>query len=156
MDKDTRTVKVDETTGQVTATIGCVAEILSYLEKHTAQLDDAVTDNAVRDGQIWANNSQLEHIVGAVMQVPASKFSKTVLLTKREEEVTRLVAAGLSNREVSEELGLSPHTVKNYLSHVFKQLGISNRTELVLYVLSQTKPPQAENNQISTAYKATA
>jgi DNA-binding NarL/FixJ family response regulator len=112
--------------------------------------------HAVRDGQIWANNRQLEHIVGAVMQVPASKFSKTVLLTKREEEVTRLVAAGLSNREVSEELGLSPHTVKNYLSHVFKQLGISNRTELVLYVLSQTKPPQAENNQISTAYKATA
>jgi DNA-binding NarL/FixJ family response regulator len=112
---------------------------------------------AVHNGQIWANNSQLEHIIGAVMQVPAPKFSKTMLLTKREEEVAHLVAAGLSNREVSEKLGLSQHTVKNYLSSVFKELGISNRTELLLYILSQTKPPKAENNQIpGVTYKVSA
>ncbi|MGA8213719.1 MAG: response regulator transcription factor [Candidatus Sulfotelmatobacter sp.] len=112
---------------------------------------------AVHDGQIWANNSQLEHVVGAVMHVPARKFSKTTRLTKREEEVARLVAAGLSNREVSEKLGLSQHTVKNYLSRVFEELGISNRTELFLYILSQTKPPEAENNQIpATTHKASA
>jgi two-component system, NarL family, nitrate/nitrite response regulator NarL len=112
---------------------------------------------AVHDGQIWANNSQLEHVVGAVMQVPAPKFSKTTLLTKREEEVARLVAAGLSNRGVSEKLGLSRHTVKNYLSRVFEKLDISNRTELLLYILSQTKPLKAENNQIpGAAYKISA
>jgi two-component system, NarL family, nitrate/nitrite response regulator NarL len=111
----------------------------------------------VRDGQIWASNSQLEHVVRAVMHAPVRKFSKTTLLTKREEEVARLVAAGLSNREVSEKLGLSQHTVKNYLSGVFEELGISNRTELLLYVLSQTKPPKAENNQIpAVAYKTSA
>ena len=91
------------------------------------------------------------------MHAPVRKFSKTTLLTKREEEVARLVAAGLSNREVSEKLGLSQHTVKNYLSGVFEELGISNRTELLLYVLSQTKPPKAENNQIpAVAYKTSA
>ena len=112
---------------------------------------------AVHDGQIWANNIQLEHVVGAVMQVPAPKFGKTTLLTKREAEVSRLVAAGLSNREVSEKLGLSWHTVKNYLFRVFEKLGISNRTELVLYILSQTKPAEAENNQIpGAAHKVSA
>jgi len=115
---------------------------------------------AVHDGQIWANNSQLEQIVGAVKRVPSPKFSKaemTTLLTKREEEVARLVAAGLSNREVSENLGLSRHTIKNYLSRVFEKLGISNRTELLLCILSQTKPPQAQNNQIpAVAYKVIA
>jgi DNA-binding NarL/FixJ family response regulator len=112
---------------------------------------------AVHDGQIWANNKQLEHLVGAVMQVPAPRFSETMRLTKREEEVARLVAAGLSNREVSETLGLSQHTVKNYLSRVFKELDISNRTELFLYILSQTKPPKAESNRIPAAtYKARA
>jgi DNA-binding NarL/FixJ family response regulator len=111
---------------------------------------------AVHDGQIWANNSQLEHVVGAVMQVPGPKFSKTTRLTKREEEVARLVAAGLSNREVSEKLGLSQHTVKNYLSRVFEELDISNRTELFLYILSQTKPPEAENQIPATTYKARA
>jgi two-component system, NarL family, nitrate/nitrite response regulator NarL len=111
----------------------------------------------VHDGQIWANNRQLEHIVGAVMQVPAPKFSKTKLLTKREEEVAHLVAAGLSNREVSEKLGLSQHTVKNYLSRVFENLGISTRTDLLLYVLSQTKPPKSQNSRIpATAYKTSA
>jgi DNA-binding NarL/FixJ family response regulator len=103
----------------------------------------------VHDGQIWANNRHLEHIVGAVMQVPTLKFSKATLLTKREEEVARLVAAGLSNRQVSEKLKLSQHTVKNYLFRVFEELGISNRTELVLYILSHTKPPEAENNQMT-------
>jgi DNA-binding NarL/FixJ family response regulator len=114
----------------------------------------------VHDGQIWADNSQLEHIVRAVMQIPAPKFSKaemTTLLTKREEEVARLVAAGLPNCEVAEKLRLSQHTVKNYLSRIFEKLGISNRTELVLCILSQAKPSEAENNGIpAVAYKASA
>jgi two-component system nitrate/nitrite response regulator NarL len=80
----------------------------------------------VHDGQIWANASQLEHIVGAVMQVPTPKLSETTLLTKPEEEVARLVAAGLSNRQVAEKLGLSRHTVKNYLCRVFEELDVSN------------------------------
>ena len=111
----------------------------------------------VHDGQIWANASQLEHIVGAVMQVPTPKLSETTLLTKREEEVARLVAAGLSNRQVAEKLGLSRHTVKNYLGRVFEELGVSNRTELVLCILGQTKSLEAENNRIpAVAYKASA
>jgi DNA-binding CsgD family transcriptional regulator len=73
------------------------------------------------------------------MQVPTPKLSETTLLTKREEEVARLVAAGLSNRQVAEKLGLSRHTVKNYLGRVFEELGVSNRTELVLCILGQTK-----------------
>jgi len=111
----------------------------------------------VHDGQIWANASQLEHIVGAVMQVPTPKLGETTLLTKREEEVARLVAAGLSNRQVAEKLGLSRHTVKNYLCRVFEELGVSNRTELVLCILGQTKSPDAENNRIpAVAYKVSA
>src|SRR5256712_9312817 len=59
------------------------------------------------------------------------------LLSKREEEVVALVADGLTNRQISEQLKLSEHTVKNYLFKVFEKLGISTRVELVLYALSQ-------------------
>jgi hypothetical protein len=38
-------------------------------------------------------------------------------------------------------LHLSDHTVKNQLFHIFEKLGISNRVELVLYAVSQSKPP---------------
>jgi two-component system nitrate/nitrite response regulator NarL len=90
----------------------------------SAQLRKCI--QTVHNGQIWANCSQLEHIVGAVMQVPTPKLSETTLLTKPEEEVARLVAAGLSNRQVAEKLGLSRHTVKNYLCRVFEELDVSN------------------------------
>ena len=48
------------------------------------------------------------------------------LLTSREEQVVALVADGLSNRNVATELGLSEHTVKEYLFRIFEKLGISN------------------------------
>jgi DNA-binding NarL/FixJ family response regulator len=56
------------------------------------------------------------------------------LLSPREEEISRLVAEGMSNREVSRALKISESTVKNSLFHVFEKLGISNRVELARYV----------------------
>jgi DNA-binding NarL/FixJ family response regulator len=98
----------------------------------------------VHEGQFWATNAQLEHVIQALMQVPAPSITRpevTTVLTKREEQVTRLVASGLSNREISERLGLSQHTVKNYLFRVFDKLGFSTRVELVLYMLTQNQRP---------------
>ena len=56
------------------------------------------------------------------------------LLSPREEEISRLVAEGMSNREVARALKISESTVKNSLFHVFEKLGISNRVELSRYV----------------------
>jgi DNA-binding CsgD family transcriptional regulator len=64
------------------------------------------------------------------------------LLTKREEDVVRLLAEGLQNRDIAQELKLSEHTVKNYLFHIFDKLGVSSRVELVLYAVSSTKRMQ--------------
>jgi two-component system, NarL family, response regulator DegU len=61
------------------------------------------------------------------------------LLSRREEEVMRLVAEGLGNREIADLMKLSEHTVKNYLFRIFDKLGISNRVELVLYAVSNPK-----------------
>jgi DNA-binding NarL/FixJ family response regulator len=104
---------------------------------------------SVHDGQIWANNTHVEYIVEALMQAPALGVANgrvATPLSKREEEIARLVAAGLPNRSVSEKLGLSPHTVKNCLSHIFDKLGISTRIEIVLYILSQGKKSEADDD----------
>jgi ATP/maltotriose-dependent transcriptional regulator MalT len=52
-------------------------------------------------------------------------------LKKRELEVLRLVADGLSNREIAAQLILAPTTVKWYLSEIYGKLGVANRTQAV-------------------------
>jgi DNA-binding NarL/FixJ family response regulator len=53
------------------------------------------------------------------------------LLTEREREVLDLIAAGSTNREIAEELFLSPHTVKEHTSAVYRKLEARNRAEAV-------------------------
>ena len=52
-------------------------------------------------------------------------------LTDREEEVLGLLAAGLSNRQIAERLGLRPQTVKNHVSRVYEKLDVHSRLELL-------------------------
>ena len=63
-------------------------------------------------------------------------------LSKREDEIAHMVAEGFSNREISERLDLSEHTIKNYLFRVFEKLGVSTRVELTLYALKRGKVPR--------------
>ena len=51
-------------------------------------------------------------------------------MTTSELAVARLVAEGLTNREVAERLFVSPHTVNSHLRHVFAKIGINSRVEL--------------------------
>ncbi len=52
-------------------------------------------------------------------------------LSAREREVVTLISAGATNREIAERLFLSPHTIKEYTSGIYKKLGVRNRAEAV-------------------------
>ena len=53
------------------------------------------------------------------------------LLTDRELEVLRLLAAGRRNRDIAQELVATAETVKKHVSHIFDKLGATNRTQAV-------------------------
>jgi DNA-binding NarL/FixJ family response regulator len=94
----------------------------------------------VHAGQVWADSSHLEWVVQALGErepVRIVSATGTPLLTKREEQIVRMVTEGLPNHEICTTLGLSPHTVKNHLFRIYEKLGVSNRVELVLYALSK-------------------
>jgi DNA-binding NarL/FixJ family response regulator len=94
---------------------------------------------AVHQGQIWAGNQDLEHLLSALTHIRPIQIRKTdgiPLLTPREEEVVRFVADGLKNWEIAERLKVKEHSVRNYIYRIFEKLGVSNRVELILYAFS--------------------
>ena len=63
-------------------------------------------------------------------------------LTKREGEITRLVLRGLSTAEVSEELHITPNTVRDHFKAIFDKVGVRSRRELVGQVFAQQYQPR--------------
>jgi LuxR family maltose regulon positive regulatory protein len=53
------------------------------------------------------------------------------LLSEREQEVLGLISAGLTNREIGEQLFISPETVKKHTGHIYAKLAVGHRTEAV-------------------------
>jgi len=64
-------------------------------------------------------------------QVPAPR------LTDRELEVLKLVAQGMSNREIAEELYISENTVKNHVRNILEKLHLHSRMEAVVYAVRE-------------------
>jgi predicted ATPase/DNA-binding CsgD family transcriptional regulator len=58
-------------------------------------------------------------------------------LTRRERQIAGLVADGLGNREIAEQLYLSKRTVDSHLEHIFTKLGFTSRTQLAAWVLER-------------------
>jgi len=101
---------------------------------------------SVREGQIWANSEQMTFAVEALATSPmvrAVDAHGLSLLSKREMDVVLSLAEGLTNREIAERLGLSQHTIKNYLFRVYDKLGVSSRLELLFMTLTQAGAPRA-------------
>jgi len=66
----------------------------------------------------------------AARSVTAGEASGPAALTRREKEIADLVSAGLSNREIAEQLIISRRTVDAHVDHIFTKLGISSRQDL--------------------------
>lgn len=95
---------------------------------------------AVHKGQVWASSADVLQVVQALRTAVPFKGVNSrgeALLTKREQALVPMVANGLTNREISTELGVSEHTIKNHLFRIYEKLGISSRVELILYAVSE-------------------
>lgn len=94
----------------------------------------------VHQGQVWVNDEQMAAVLDALAAAPrvrAVTGNGKNLLSKREADVVNCVAAGLTNREISERLGLSQHTIKNHMCRIFDKLGVSSRVEMLFMTVRQ-------------------
>ena len=107
-------------------------------DQSSEQLSECI--HAVYLGRVWATSQELHFLIDALAPTRPNKpvFVKgSTLLTKREEGVVHLVAEGLTNRDISQQLNLSENTVRNYLFRIFNKVGTSNRLELALYAIDR-------------------
>jgi DNA-binding NarL/FixJ family response regulator len=105
-----------------------------YSNESLSELANCISH--VSRGEVWVRGVDLGVVIDGLLK-PATRVSEVTgrtLLSPREDEISRLVAEGMSNREVARALKISESTVKNSLFHVFEKLGISNRVELARYV----------------------
>ncbi len=74
-------------------------------------------------------------------------------LTFRESQIVDLVAQGKTNKEVAFHLLLTEGTIKEYLNRIFKKAGVSNRTELAIWSLTQ-RPPVGDHQSDDTRFES--
>jgi NarL family two-component system response regulator LiaR len=101
------------------------------------ELVDAVC--AVHAGESVLHPSVARKVLNrfATISGEPSKKEPVEVLSKREMEVLRLAARGLSNQDIAEELCLSMRTVQGHLGHIFNKLQVSSRTEAVVRALKE-------------------
>jgi len=89
---------------------------------------------------VWANSLQLRLLLKALRKdAPIRVVASTGenLLSLRESQVANLVVEGLPTKEIAVKLGITEHTISNYIYRIYNKLGISSRVELVLYLTKQ-------------------
>jgi DNA-binding CsgD family transcriptional regulator len=64
-------------------------------------------------------------------------------VSQRQEEILRLVAAGLSDKEIAAQLNVSPHTVRSHLQRLYRERGFRNRAEAVAAWLASSHSASA-------------
>jgi two-component system, NarL family, response regulator len=94
----------------------------AYLVKDVSPQDLIACVRAVHAGRTWVSPTVAAKLVAQVTNVR---------LTRRELAVLRLLAAGKSNREIAETLGITDGTVKIHVTHLFTKLEVTSRTEAI-------------------------
>ena len=117
------------------------APIDAIAAEATAKLGAAAT--ALREaGRTVGRNDQIGVALGLTAEPAPSQQRQHLPLTRREHEITELIAAGLTNRQIAERLFIAQRTVDTHVAHILAKLGCSNRAQ-VAALASARRPSDA-------------
>jgi DNA-binding NarL/FixJ family response regulator len=127
-------ITIDESRGAISEAIQ--AGVSGYLLKDASP--DALVDaakNAI-EGNAVIHPQLTKTFIEEVRLVEPGEGGATPL-SKREREILQKVADGSTTRQVANELGISPHTVKTHLERIFEKLGANDRAQAVAMAIRQ-------------------
>ena len=112
------------------------AGALGYLLKDSSPQELSQAIRNVYQGEASLHPAIARKLMRELNQ-PPSLPPTTDPLTEREVEVLRLVAQGLSNDDIAEQLVVSERTVRTHVSHILDKLHLANRTQMALYAVRE-------------------
>ena len=87
----------------------------------------------------------LSHIVDQAVTRSTAAVLEAVQMTKREREITSLIAEGLSNKEIAQRLNIATYTVKSHVHNILEKLALHSRLQIAAHAhkstVSQADPP---------------
>jgi DNA-binding NarL/FixJ family response regulator len=103
----------------------------AYIAKDTSPTTFLEIVHLVAGGDSYAD----PRIAGAMLRRRSNRSRQSTELSSREYEIVRLIADGLSNREIGRRLTLSEKTVKNHVSHILAKLKVNARSGVAVYAV---------------------
>jgi two-component system response regulator DegU len=107
------------------------AKAAAYVVKDTSPQMMIEIVHSVAHGDYYAD----PRLAGAMLRRRTGRSSEPSELSSREFEIVRLIADGLSNREIGHRLSLSEKTVKNHVSHILAKLKVNARSGVAVYAV---------------------
>ena len=113
------------------------AGAISYVLKDVVMeyLVDAIRKAA--RGEAVLHPRVAERVIQEINGAKGGVFNPFTELTNREMEVLRLIARGMSNSDIAEELFISENTVKGHVSNILSKLQLADRTQAAVYAWEQ-------------------
>ena len=105
-----------------------------YLLKNSGSAELMKAIKAVLNGESYIQ-PDLIPILNSRLVTRNDNKEKIDSLTKREVEVLRLVAIGMFNKEIGEQMNISERTVKNHISSIFKKIEVADRTQAAVFAI---------------------
>jgi DNA-binding CsgD family transcriptional regulator len=112
--------------------------------RHERSRDEAATELRadVTAGRLAGDAA--EAVLGAAGHRHPRRREGPAGLTAREVEVLKLAARGLSNKEIAQQLVISPKTAGNHIEHIYSKIGASTRARASLFAMQQGLLPEEE------------
>jgi DNA-binding NarL/FixJ family response regulator len=104
-----------------------------YLLKGISREEMLQALRAVANGEMLLSPKDLVHSLRNISQIAADAEELIEPLTDREQEVLRLLATGLSNKEIASILFIAECTVKTHVEHIIAKLGVSDRVQAAVW-----------------------
>jgi len=106
-----------------------------YVVKSASDTDLLEAVRLAARGEAFLYPSAVRRLLGEYLRGGKAPHDPLEALTSRETEVLKLTAAGYTNQEIAQQLGISPKTVDTYRQRVMEKLGLHRRSELVQFAL---------------------